>query len=95
MNDGNYNQWSYQTPGIENEVTVKDWLLTMLILCVPIVNIVMIFVWAFGGGSKPSKSNFFKAMLVWVVIGIVISLALGVTMGLALFNGFGSNYLHV
>jgi len=80
---------------MNNEVTVKDWLITMLILCIPIVNIVMVFVWAFGGGAKPSKSNFFRAVLLWAVIGIVLTLVLGITTGLTLFNGLGNNYLQV
>ncbi len=80
---------------MNNEVTVKDWLITMLILCIPIVNIVMVFVWAFGGGAKPSKSNFFRAVLLWAVIGIALTLVLGITTGLTLFNGLGNNYLQV
>ncbi|HIW32658.1 MAG TPA: hypothetical protein IAA29_07715 [Candidatus Paenibacillus intestinavium] len=48
-------------------VTVKEWLITMLILIIPIVNIVMMFVWAFGGGN-PSKANYFKAALIWAAI---------------------------
>ncbi len=53
-------------------VTVKEWLITMLILLIPIVNIVMMFVWAFGGGAKTSKSNFFKAQLIFALIGIIL-----------------------
>ncbi|MCR8659367.1 hypothetical protein [Paenibacillus endoradicis] len=48
-------------------VSVKEWLISFLILLIPIVNIVMMFVWAFGGGN-PSKANFFKASLIWAAI---------------------------
>ena len=48
-------------------ISVKDWLVTMLILLIPIVNIVMMFVWAFGGGN-PSKANYFKASLLMAAI---------------------------
>ena len=53
-------------------VTMKDWIITLLIMCVPIVNLVMPFVWAFGSGTNPSKANFFKAQIVLAVIGIIL-----------------------
>lgn len=54
-------------------VTVKEWLISLLIMLIPIVNIVMTFVWAFGDGNK-SKSNFFKASLIFAVISIALSI---------------------
>ncbi|WP_223829891.1 hypothetical protein [Paenibacillus arenilitoris] len=48
-------------------ITVKEWMLTMLIMIIPIVNIIMMFVWAFGDGN-PSKQNYFKASLLWAAI---------------------------
>lgn len=53
-------------------VSMKEWLITLLIMCIPLVNMVMPFVWAFGGGANPSKANFFKAQLIVVAIGIVL-----------------------
>ncbi|HAS72701.1 MAG TPA: hypothetical protein DCS67_00985 [Clostridiales bacterium UBA8960] len=53
-------------------VTVKEWIITMLILMIPLVNIVMVFVWAFGGGANASKANYFKAMLIIWLVGIVL-----------------------
>ncbi len=61
----------------ESVVTVKDWLLVMLLMSIPLVNLVMPFVWAFGGGDIPdSKKNWAKAMLLWalIIIGIYIVL---------------------
>ena len=57
----------------------------MLVMMIPCVNIVMMFVWAFGNGKK-SKSNYFKAALVWALIGIVISILFTVIFG-ATFAG--------
>ena len=62
-------------------VSVKEWLVSMLILLIPIVGIVMMFVWAFGGGVKKSKSNFFKAQLICAVIVSLISFILFATVG--------------
>lgn len=53
-------------------VSVKDWMLTILLMAIPVVGIIMLFVWAFGGGTNPSKANFAKASLLWAVIGVVI-----------------------
>lgn len=53
-------------------VTMKEWIITMLILMIPLVNIVMPFVWAFGGNTNPSKANFFKAQIIFAVVAIVI-----------------------
>ncbi|WP_282935802.1 hypothetical protein [Paenibacillus sp. RC67] len=66
----------YPTPGYQQQaapvISVKDWMLTMLLLIIPIVNIIMLFVWAFGGGTSPSKANYAKASLLWAAIGIVL-----------------------
>lgn len=59
-------------------ISIKEWLITILIMAIPIVNIVMMFVWAFGGGANPSKANYFKASLIWIaiIIGIYIIFAI-------------------
>ena len=81
-----YQQTSYQDPTneLEEPVTFGEWMITMLVM-IPCVNIVMMFVWAFGNGKK-SKSNYFKAALVWALIGIVISILFTVIFG-ATFAG--------
>ena len=56
----------------QNPVSVGEWVLTYLILCVPIVNIVMLFVWAFGSSTNPSKANWAKASLIWFAIAFVL-----------------------
>ncbi len=53
-------------------VRFGDWMLTMLICVIPLVNIIMLFVWAFGSSTNPSKANWAKASLLWAVIGIVL-----------------------
>ena len=49
-------------------VSVKEWLITNLILMIPLVNIVMTFVWAFGSNTNPNKANYFKASLILFAI---------------------------
>lgn len=76
-------------PELEEPVSVKEWLITFLILIIPIVNIVMLFVWAFGDGKK-SKQNYFKAYLIWIGIIIVLYILLLILFGSILFS-IGSN----
>ena len=38
-------------------ITVGDWLVTFLIICIPIVGTVMMFVWAFGNTSQENKKT--------------------------------------
>jgi len=58
-------------------VTIGNWVLTYLLMLIPIVNIILIFVWAFGSNTEVSKANWAKASLIWFLIGIVVWLVLG------------------
>lgn len=61
-------------PDMEVPVSVGEWILSMIILMVPCVNIIMVFVWAFSQKEKKSKSNFFKAYLISVAIAVLIGM---------------------
>lgn len=49
----------------------------MFVTAIPIVGVVMIFVWAFSGQNE-SKKNYYRAILAWfaVLISLVVVLAL-------------------
>ncbi|NLZ81327.1 MAG: hypothetical protein GX913_05940 [Clostridiales bacterium] len=53
-------------------MTLGDWLITLLVLAIPCVNIVMFFVWGFGSGGNTSRKNYCRASLIFAVIGIVL-----------------------
>lgn len=58
-----------------NVISVKEWVINLLILCVPIVNIVFLFIWAFGQNDiNETKQNWAKASLIIMAIGLVISI---------------------
>lgn len=61
-------------------VSVKEWLLTNLIMMIPLVNIVMMLVWAFGSNTNPNKANYFKAALILFAILMAIYLVLAVVI---------------
>jgi ABC-type Fe3+ transport system permease subunit len=57
---------------MENKVMkVTDWLLTLFISYLPLVGIIMLFVWAFGSDDNLSRRNWARAQL-------IISLIMGV-----------------
>lgn len=68
-------------------VSLGDWMITMLILCIPLVGIIMLFVWGFADGTHPSKRNFCRAYLIWVLIGIVIFVLFLIMGGMAALMG--------
>lgn len=59
-------------PKHQKPVSTMDWFLTILITAIPLVGFVMLFVWSFGGNTHPSKANWAKATLLWLIVGIVI-----------------------
>jgi len=58
---------------LEAPLTLGEWLITLIILMIPCVNIVMLLVWGFGNGSSVSRKNYCRAALILMVIGVVLS----------------------
>jgi hypothetical protein len=68
------------------EITIGEWMLTILITAIPIVGLVMLFVWGFGTGTHPSKANWAKATLIWFAIIIGFYIVFFMIFGLALLS---------
>ena len=85
-------QYQYQHPesNLEEPMTLGEWLITMLIMLIPCVNIIMAFVWAFSSKEKKSKSNYFKAWLIFMAIVIVLYIILLVVFGAAMAASFSA-----
>ncbi|MCL2087760.1 MAG: hypothetical protein FWH05_09255 [Oscillospiraceae bacterium] len=73
-------QTNYGRKEPDPHVSVGDWMLTVLIMGLPIVGLVMLFVWAFGNDTKVSKANFAKASLIWMGISIVLAFLFGAAL---------------
>ena len=66
-----------------NPISVGEWVITTIILAIPIVGFIMLFVWGFGSNTQPSKANWAKATLIMIGISIVLSfLFLGSLLGI-------------
>ena len=57
-------------------LSFRDYLIMLLLLCIPVVNIVLLFYWGFSAKQNVNKRNFSRAYLVVLAICLVISLIL-------------------
>ncbi len=84
-----YNYQMYQQPyqnvyipaqneNVSETVSIKEWVVSFLLMCIPVVNFVMPLIWAFSDSEKKSKSNFFKAYLIFVLVSIILSIVFAV-----------------
>lgn len=76
-------QYQYQQPQdeLEEPMTLGEWMITLLIMLIPCANIIMAFVWAFSSTEKKSKSNFFKAYLIFIAVVIVLCILASIVFG--------------
>ncbi|HEU0137140.1 MAG TPA: hypothetical protein VFQ50_07610 [Flavobacterium sp.] len=65
----------------QQPMSVKDWVITLLIMAIPIVGIIMLFVYAFGDSENLNKKNWAKAQL------IILAIVIGLVMLCLLFFG--------
>ena len=52
----------------QKPMSVKDWLITLLLMAIPVVGIVLLFVYAFGNNENENKKNWAKAQLIMLAI---------------------------
>jgi heme/copper-type cytochrome/quinol oxidase subunit 4 len=75
-------------------ITVGQWLITFLLMAIPIVNIILLFIWAFDSDTNPNKKNFAKAYLIIMAIGFVLAILIGIlafVLSASIFSSL-SNY---
>ena len=72
-------------------MTIGDWIITFIITYIPLVGFIMLFVWAFGDGTHPSKKTWAQAALIMVATSIILAI---VFFGLlaSILGGIFSNY---
>jgi hypothetical protein len=87
-------QTNYNGQQLEPPLTLGNWIIIMILVAIPCVNIVMLLIWSFGKNVNTSKKNYSRAMLIFMLIGIVLSLIFSSVLA-AMFSslgGFGGNY---
>lgn len=68
-------------------MSLKDWVITLIIASIPLVGFIMLFVWGFGSGTNVNKSNFAKAALIMYAIMIGLYILFMMMFGAALMSG--------
>ena len=81
----NYQPNNYQDD-LERPVSVGDWLGTFFLMLIPIVNVIMIIVWAASGTEKKSKVNWAKATLIFEAIILLVALAFYLLLFASIFS---------
>ena len=82
----------YTNPHDTAVMSTKDWLLMLLVMLIPCVNIIMLFVWAFSGTGNHNRRNYCRAyLLLWAIL---IGLYFAVIFFLFVF-GFGIGFFSV
>ncbi len=64
-------------------VSVGGWIGVYLLSMLPIINLIMMFVWAFSSGTKKSLQNYARAMLIMALIAVVLVIILVVILAAA------------
>ena len=64
-------------------MTVGDWMITLLVLALPCVNIVMYLYWALSGTGNVNRQNFCRASIIWFLIVMGFVLVISVFAGMA------------
>ena len=77
----------YQTDPNEKPMTLGDWLVTLLIQMIPCIGIIMLFVWAFGGGNV-NRKRYAQAALIFAAIVVVIYVFILIIAGAAISSLF-------
>ncbi len=69
-------------------MTLKNWVITLLILSIPLVNIIMLVIWAIDG-KNPNRTNFCRASLIVMVLLFVLYFGFMMLFGLLMLGSSG------
>ena len=82
----------------EPPVKTLEWLWSLILTAIPIVNLVVLLIWSFGAGTSTSKRNWARAKLILVAVSTVLSvIAIIVLLGVMIYatgysHAFGYSY---
>jgi hypothetical protein len=86
-NQQEFNDYQRYQEHLNQPMSVGEWFITILITAIPLVGIIMLFVWAFSSNTNVNKANWAKASLLWMVVGFVIAFLI--------FGIIGFSFMHV
>jgi len=71
-----------------SEMSPKDWALTLFLTGLPVIGLILLFIWAFGSGANPVKMNYAKGALILTAIIIVLYILIFMIFGASLMSSF-------
>lgn len=92
MDNNSFNQNNFNTSPSGGQDTcplsLGQYLVMMLLLVIPLVNIILLFVWSFGNYNI-NKKNYARASLIMFAIAIVLWFILGAALtGIIMNSGY-------
>lgn len=67
---------------------LKEWVITVVISLIPMVNFIMLLVWSFSDSINPSKKNWARAtLIVFAIVFVVYLLFAFIFMGVLMSAG--------
>lgn len=80
-------------PATTTDMSVGAWIGTLILTCIPVVNLICLIVWAVSSSpEKRSRKNWAIAQFVVILIGIVLSVFLYSVIGVSLLSALSSVY---
>ena len=84
---------SAAAPATTTDMSVGAWIGTLILTCIPVVNLICLIVWAVSSSpEKRSRKNWAIAQFVVILIGIVLSVFLYSVIGVSLMSALSSVY---
>ncbi len=87
------NSEGYRSPAVmpdTSPMSVGSYILMIILTAIPIVGIIMLFVWSFSGSTNLNKKNFARAQLLLMLISTALCIILSVA-GIFTFASFLSH----
>ena len=73
-------------------MSVGQYLISYLILCIPIAGFIMMLMWAFGSNVNINKKNWMRATFIWGIIIAVLYIIFAIVFAAAIASLYKSSY---
>ena len=74
----------YVQPVENQDETFGSWMLTIFLTFIPVVGFIYTLILAFGSNTSPSRRNWARATLAWMVVGLVLTVLSFIFFGAAI-----------
>jgi hypothetical protein len=78
----------------DEKMSVGDWLITLIVAAIPLVGIIMLFIWSFSSSTPASKSNWAKATLILFAVMIFLYILFFALFGASIFGYLDQDYIN-